>query len=163
MRDLATELKALRLYGMAAAWASLTAQGESAQIDAARHERSRAPMVQGQRIAVAEVVRDPGRRALFVMVAVPAWTGGVLEGTVETRVPPSMKGFVKLKLSCGTGEPVEAEVPPGRLAEGPKGLVIPVALASPEDARKVLEGSKTGGGSDRGESQIAGEGGGGYQ
>jgi DNA replication protein DnaC len=36
MRDLATELKALRLYGMAAAWASLTAQGESTRIDAAR-------------------------------------------------------------------------------------------------------------------------------
>jgi len=36
MRDLATELKALRLYGMAAAWASLTAQGESARVDAAR-------------------------------------------------------------------------------------------------------------------------------
>ena len=36
MRDLATELKALRLYGMAAAWAGLTAQGESARVDAAR-------------------------------------------------------------------------------------------------------------------------------
>lgn len=36
MRDLATELKALRLYGMAAAWASLAAQGESARVDAAR-------------------------------------------------------------------------------------------------------------------------------
>ena len=36
MRDLATELKALRLYGMAGAWTSITAQGESARVDAAR-------------------------------------------------------------------------------------------------------------------------------
>src|SRR5512136_1009015 len=36
MRDLATELKALRLYGMAGAWTGVTAQGESARIDASR-------------------------------------------------------------------------------------------------------------------------------
>ena len=36
MRDLATEFKALRLYGMAGAWASLMAQGESTRIEASR-------------------------------------------------------------------------------------------------------------------------------
>jgi len=36
MRDLATELKALRLYGMAGAWIGVTAQGESTRVDASR-------------------------------------------------------------------------------------------------------------------------------
>lgn len=36
MRDLGAELKSLRLYGMASAWADLVAQGGGASLDASR-------------------------------------------------------------------------------------------------------------------------------
>jgi hypothetical protein len=77
-------------------------------------------------------------RAVFVMASVPAWTGGELEGSVETRVPAGMRRFARLKFGPSTGTPMEAEVAPGALLEGTQGLVIPVrfpigAGAAPTD------------------------------
>ncbi len=78
-------------------------------------------------------------RALFVMATVPAWTGGILEGTIQTRIPLELGKRVKLKLASADSAPIEAVVPPDRLAAGPGGLTIPVSVEIPENAAPTDE------------------------
>ena len=83
--------------------------------------------------------RRIANRADFVMASVPAWTGGNLEGVIQTRIPFVLKDAVALELASSVGEPIRIGVPADRLAQGLKGLEIPVVMAIPAESAPTDE------------------------
>jgi hypothetical protein len=90
--------------------------------------------------------------SVFELASNPGVIGGTIEGVIQTRLRARPKGTIQVRLSCvrrrkttssgsGGGTSITTEpvwqggrrVPPGQLAQGPRGLSIPVRIQIPFD------------------------------